>query len=529
MFADEGLRDVATLRDHLLVLRRRKWIVFLPVAVLVVGAYLFSIRQHALYAASAQVSVSQESLPSVLSGAQNPGGLVDPADYLKQQAALARSPALAARVLAAASVRGKPLLRDSSVSANQDAQLLTFRVTDGAPAVAVRLVNAYARQFRVFHEQADQAALKTAHDEVARQLSHLDPTNSEQAGLYAELLQRKQGLQTLQALQLSKTALVSAAASAPKVQPRPLRNALLGFGLGLLLGVAAAFGVEALDTRTHTALDVGGVLHVPLLARIPRPTFGMRQRNHLVMLGDSSDPRAEPYRILRTQVETLSRSGHHQVLMVTSANAREGKSTTAANLSIALARAGRAVALVDFDLRKPFLNRFFGVEDGAGVADVLLRTATVEEACRPIQLSALAAPKAATNGNEGAPRVGSLELVPAGTVPPAVADIVGSPAVTSLLAELRERAEIVIVDAPPLLGLGDAIALSSHVDALLLVTRLDTLRRPVLHELRRVVQSCSAPAIGFVLAGAEREDTYGAPAYGAYGYSLSPDDERSAV
>jgi capsular exopolysaccharide synthesis family protein len=179
------------------------------------------------------------------------------------------------------------------------------------------------------------------------------------------------------------------------------------------------------------------------------------------------------------------------MLMVTSALQGEGKSTTTANLAVALARAGKHVLLLDFDLRRPTIAQFFGLEDKAGVSDVVLGRVTLDQATAKIDVG----------GGEGL-----LEVLPAGTTPPDAGEFVGTGAVAELLSYVRHRADVVLIDAPPLLNLGDAITLSGKVDGLVLVTRLSMLRRPILNELARVVAGLPSQPLGYVLTAAGEED-----------------------
>ena len=119
-----------------------------------------------------------------------------------------------------------------------------------------------------------------------------------------------------------------------------------------------------------------------------------------------------------------------------------------------------------------------------------------------------------------------LEVLTSGPMPPNPGEFATSKALADILHMLRERADIVLVDAPPLLHLGDALALSSQVDALVLITRLHTLRKSMLAELRRVLDASPAAKVGFVLAGAELEEGFGYGAYGAYGAYYTPKEQK---
>jgi len=222
--------------------------------------------------------------------------------------------------------------------------------------------------------------------------------------------------------------------------------------------------------------------------------------------------------MLRTNLDFATLGHEAKVLMVTSAVQQEGKSTTIANLAVALARAGKRVVLVDLDLRKPFVDKFFRL-DGPGVTQVALGHVSLDQA---VATFVMMDPRAAsTNGNGNGNGNGRgkghsvlLEVLPSGPIPPDPGEFVGTAALTEILEELRERADIVLIDAPPALHVGDAMTLSTKVDGIIVVTRMKTVRRQMLAELSRLLHGSPTPALGYIVTGADEEEGYG---YG-YGY-----------
>ena len=207
--------------------------------------------------------------------------------------------------------------------------------------------------------------------------------------------------------------------------------------------------------------------------------------------------------------------------MFASAQRAEGKSTTVANLAVALARAGRRVILVDLDLRAPSIAGFFRLEDSrSGLSSVVIGKAELDDALAVI-------PLAHTKSEERASRNGSaqgvLQVLPVGPLPPNPAEFAGSHALAALLSELEQRADLVLIDAAPMLHLSDAMTLTGRVDALVVVARLSSIRRTILSELRRVLDAAPITKLGVVATGASAGQSYG-EAYG-YGYGEVPRQE----
>ena len=262
-----------------------------------------------------------------------------------------------------------------------------------------------------------------------------------------------------------------------------------------------------------------------MLASLPAPPRQLGDERRLVMLEAPTELGAEAIRMLRTNLEFAALGKKAQMIMVSSALEKEGKSTTLANLAVALARSGQRVILADFDLRRPVVDQFFGVDARPGVTDVAVGHADLDEALRSAPISAPAAGLATrpSNGHgstddpypslETAPSQGSLHVLTSGPIPPDPGEFVSTDRVAEILASLRERADLVLIDVPPLLHVGDAMVLSAKVDAVLLVARMGALQRPMVDELKRIVDSMPAATLGFVVTGTESQMGYG------YGYA----------
>ena len=515
---DASRREPRTLRDYLQVMRRRKWVILVAVIAAPLASVLLAMQHQPTYAASADVLLSRQNLGNQLQGIQDPTQYLQAERFAQTQADLAEVGEVADRTLNALALTDRTqseLLKQVTVKALANADILRFRALDASPTLAAQIATEYARQYTQYRKEIDTAALQRAETEVTRQMSALETAGNTKSALYASLVDKSQQLRTMEALQTSNAFLFRPADTGVKVAPRPMRSALIGLILGLLGGLGLAFLWEALDTRVRTAESVSEHLGLSLLARLPTPARKYVGSGKLLMIEEPNDDQAEAFRMLRTNLEFANLDCGARTIMVTSAVAGEGKSTTVANLAAALARGGRRIVLVDLDLRKPSLHKFFDLGGKPGLTQVALGRARLEEALVQVDIHDGAGNVARLDGGSNR-SVGSLEVLGTGPLPPNPGEFVGTRALQDVLAAVASRAHLVLIDAPPLLSLGDALALTAKVDALFVVSRLKVVKRNLIDELKRVLETCRAHKLGVVITGANVDSSYGY-GYGGYG------------
>lgn len=203
--------------------------------------------------------------------------------------------------------------------------------------------------------------------------------------------------------------------------------------------------------------------------------------NTLITISNPRSPIAEAYRTLRTNLEFSNLDKSLRTILVTSASAEEGKSTTLANLAVTIAQSGKRVVLVDADLRRPTQHQIFNLKAGPGLSDMVREDSIL--ANPPLQETS----------------VPNLKVLSSGPLPPNPAEILGSKRMSDILTALLEQADVVLLDAPPVLAVTDAAVLSSKVDGVVLVISAGKTKRENAHRAQTQLEKINARILGAVL------------------------------
>jgi capsular exopolysaccharide synthesis family protein len=488
-----------SLLDYLQVLGRRKVLVVATLLLVPVTAVAFSLRQTPVYQASAEVLLTHQNIRDAITGGTPP--YIDPARDAQTQAELARGQQVLARVIEAvpvANLTQAELMKSSSVSPTLGSDLLTFSVKNSNPALAKRLATAYANAFVGYQRVQDVRSIETALAGVKDQLVQLEVADAKKTPSYKALVATQNQLTALAAAPPQSMKVASPADEAPKVAPRTVRNGLLAVCLGVIFALVVAFLSDALDTRVRSVDTIREVLGLRLLGRLAAPPARLAKSNGLVMLAEPASHDAEPFRILRASFDFANAEYGSRTVMFTSASDGEGKTTTVANLAVALARAGKRVILIDADLRRPSLHRVFDLDERPGLTDVELGEAKLAAALQSMDVTDPTSPHGS----------GALQVLPAGSQLHDPDELGAERAVGRIIEKVQNQVDLVLVDAAPLL-VGDAIALSAYVDAVVVVARLKALRRSTLEDLNGILDTSPAVKLGFILTGAEKSEGYG--------------------
>ena len=423
-------------------LLRDQWIVVLLLTVSgTLGASAFSFLVTPVYEAKAQLFVSTSGQSA------NFGELTQGNTFTQQRVKSYTDLLTSPRVLepVATTLRlpssGTDLATKITASSPLDTVLIDITVQDSSPTRAADVANAVAVQFPKFVNELETPA--------GRSVSPVKVTVTRPA----------------------------TSADAP-VSPRTTLNLALGLLVGLGLGVGTAVLRDSLDRTVNGRTQVSQLAGAPVLGTV---IDDPQTPSTPLISHDSFSPRAEAFRQLRTNIRFLSVDHRVSSMVVTGSVQSEGKTTTAANLAIALAQSGERVVLIDADLRRPAVAELFGVPSGIGLTTVLLGDTGVDTALQ--------------RWRDDLP----LFLLAAGPVPPNPSELIGSARMAELVHHLTGHGMTVVVDSPPLLPVTDAAILARVTDGALIVARTGSTKVEQLSTAVDALRTAGAPILGVVL------------------------------
>lgn len=493
----EGTLD---LRDLLATIRRRKWAVATISLCIVALVSWYSFTRVPIYTSQARVLV-KPTLTSRFEG--NPLQQIS----LQTEMQLVASSAVAnvARGLMASSLDVQALLNHVSVIAPENTQILEISYSDRVPAVARAGAQAFADAYLKFKRQEaigsiteytttlqlQVQSLDEQITELNQKISHLTPGTAS----WRDALNQRAALATSRLALQTQFASLSTLTVDPGqvIQPSELPISpsspkhQLDLALGLLLGLVFGVGFAAVQERIHDRVlgsrELAQCLDAPVLGIIPKVPGLRRKSARLVTVERPRGGPAEAYRTLRTNFLAANGRPPAKTVLVTSAQAGEGKTTTAANLATALALVGKNVTLVSADLRYPRVHRFFDVPNDTGLSQVLSGDIGLPEALQ----------------NTTVPH---LQVLPSGPVTSIMkpVELLQSDRMSEVLAQCGE-ADFVLIDGPPVLAVADSLALAEMVDGVLVVVNASKGKRALVSEARDQLRQVGGHLIGGVLNG----------------------------
>jgi non-specific protein-tyrosine kinase len=508
------------LRDYLNVISARRWVIIRAVVVVALAALIWSLLQPAVYEGEAKVLISETGSGSEIFGSLGLDISSQAERGLQTQVQLMQVRPLLENTIRTLDLGVTPeeLAANVTVTAVGQTNIVTIVARDGDPETAASVANTLADEFVAWSRDYRRESIQSAADEVEARLEvaksdilelgrkiqntgksdELDAELAIATGNYTTLAAKLEELRINAQLEVGSGRVVSpAVVTTEPVEPSPLRNAALGILIGLVFGLGMAFLYEYLDNTIKTSDEAEKLLGVPVLGLIPAEKYEKDERRRASILTNPSSAAAEAYRVLRNNLDFINFQHDIKTLLVSSAAPAEGKSTVAANLAAGLAQAGKKVVLVACDFRKPTTQQFFGVKNIIGLSDVLTGTHSLKSALqRPIE---------------------SLELLvlTSGKLPPNPSELLGSEKMRTTFDELKEWADWVIVDTPPLLAVADGAAVARYTDGVLLVTKGGESTREAVKKAGEMMESAGGRKVGSVVWGL---DATGSRSGFGYGY-----------
>jgi succinoglycan biosynthesis transport protein ExoP len=318
--------------------------------------------------------------------------------------------------------------------------------------------------------------------------------------MYEELVRRLQEAGITAGLSADTIAVVDEALP-PIIPAGPHKtlNMEVGFVIGLMLGIGIAVLLELLNSSIQTMEDITSYAGLPALGMIPHAEGGqpstlagkfslrkepiVSQRMAFRITDDSRSQFAEAFRALRSSLLLSSAGAPPQMLLVCSSWPNEGKSTTAINLATVLAQADKRVLLVDADLRRPSLQRYYQIGvHSVGLSEILSGA--------PYDHEKFVHPD---------PAVSHLQLLPAGAIPPSSSELLMSTQMTTLVEQWRGAYDFIVIDSAPILAISDALFLASVADAVVIVVRAGSTPKKALRTLKESILKVRGKIAGVLL------------------------------
>jgi succinoglycan biosynthesis transport protein ExoP len=491
-----GREELVDVRRYLSALRRNVPLIGGIIVVLTGGVLAFSLIASKSYNAQAQIIVDTQT-----SAITSPDASTEQRQLATIQT-LVESPSVLDPAAKQVGMTRRELTSAITSTVDQNANLINIVGTDPTAVGSARLTNAVARTFIAQEADIERARLRRAQDSLNQEIQQLQASSSGDAATQGQI----RALQTRAAelrvgeasagstLQLARAAEVPDAAASP----RPFRNAVLALFASIFIGILAALARDQLWPRVADQREMSQLLDAPVLASLPETAGRLRLRRAAAQ----GRIEHESYQTLAATMRLALPPDREHVILTTSALHAEGKTSVTHRLGRTLAASGQRTLIVSGDLRWPRLDALVGVDEQLGLSDLL----TLAHAQGSVTSDDVRKMIVAGTAREGRGRAGA-DILPAGSrTGDEAAQLLSAESLTTLFDAITELGyTYVLVDAPPILGVGDSQVLASYCDELLVVTRLERLTLSTVIDLRDMLDRTGVHQLGVVVIGARTE------------------------
>lgn len=493
--------------DYVRVLRVNRWLIVIVTLVIAGAALVFSVTQKKVYTAAAALSVRDQSQDLALVG--NTAISTLPAVLAAEHATVVLRSGVLAAAGRALNLTTAQVRNDVTISVEAQTNFVDVTANAATGDLAARVANTVANQDAALTTRQDRAQLAAEAAAFAKKAKALP--GSANAATQALNAQRTSALLALSSVATPVRVQAQAHAPSAPSSPKPVRDTLIGAGIGLIIGVLISFLRSAVDRRLVDAQEIVEAMQLPMIGNVHADTlgFGRAGENGRTRF-DGQD--MEAFRMLRQSVDYLAErhSGEQpaSTILVTSSTPSEGKSTVALGLALANAAAGKRTLLVECDLRRPVLASRLGLRSGPGLGQYLADQADAPDVLQTVAISS-AFDVPTDNSRE-------LTCIVAGDHTSEPAELLGSDRFVEFIQQVRQVYETVVVDSTPLLSVVDALELAVHCDRVLMCVRAHQTTRQEAVAGGSALRRVPARPTGVVVTGVGKHD---GGDYGYYSYA----------
>jgi polysaccharide biosynthesis transport protein len=505
------------LRQYLSILWKGKWIIILcTVLALAVGLVLVFTLQP-VYQATAKVLIVEKNISSEVFDQYIPEYSGSREINFQTQMEIISSRQFREEVIKRLSLDMKPgQLEDKiNISRVTGANVVDISVQDSDPQLAADISNMlsaiyiewvsenYQQDIRELLEEIDSKAAdaKQELDKVSAQISGLEGSGKDipeslrkelemNSSMYVMLSEKYENLRINEAVGDSFARVIESAV-VPQDPVKPNKKLYLAASLliGLLLGSGIILLREFMDNTIKTSSDAKRYYGLSVVSQIAYEKSYDTRKRELIILKDPASQTSESIRELRTNLKYFDIEGNKKIIGVSSAQLEEGKSFISANLAVTLAHSGIKTILVNADLRKPMIHKYFNISNTSGITSILTGYSKLADEIKSTEVK-------------------NLHFLASGPIPPNPAELLETDLLGKILESLAEKYEYVIVDTPPIVPVTDLIVLAGKIDSIMIVARVGKVTKATAVQAMEKTRVIKDKLMGIVLNGVVRKGSY---------------------